>query len=294
MWSNVTNRDYPLPDYSDIHNWLISWEDLAQIAVWAVIFTLARVYIQKYFKGVAHYFEVAEEDKFSESCWKVIYYVIAWTTGLVLAYRLNIFPLTKNCWENWPLIPVEPETRIWYLFQLGFYFHSFYAHFAYEVKRSDFWPLLFHHAVTIWLIYFSFVTDFHRIGILVLLCHDINDITFEIGKTFVYYKKNKIAINITFVLIMANWVITRLGIYPFMVVWSTSVESLEYVPKDLFPFYWGFNGCLSFLVCLHVYWFGLMLRMAYRIITGKEKEVVDTRETDQERDSRIKNAKKHS
>jgi sphingoid base N-palmitoyltransferase len=46
------------------------------------------------------------------------------------------------------------------MFQLGFYWHSLYAHFAYEVKRKDFWPLLLHHVVTIGLIYFSYVIGF--------------------------------------------------------------------------------------------------------------------------------------
>jgi len=277
VWSNLTNKEYDYPDYSNFSNWIISWEDMLQAAAWGIFFTIARDYVQKYFKGVAQRINVKEEDKFAESSWKVVYYTVSWTSCVVLAYTMDVFPNTKNCWEHWPSIPVSPALKVWYLFQLGFYCHSFYAHFVYEVKRSDFWPLLLHHAASIWLTYFAYAAGFHRIGVTVVGCHDINDITFELGKTFVY-RHNNLAVNITFGCTMVSWVVTRLIILPFYVIWSIAIESLQFIPRDLFPFYWGFNFCLCFLVFLHAYWFGLMLRMAYRIISGKEKTVVDTRE----------------
>jgi len=277
VWSNLTHKEYDYPDFSNYGNWIIPWEDIVQATVWGIFFTVARDYLQKYFKGVAAQINVKEEDKFAESSWKVVYYTVSWTSCVILATRLDVFPNTKNCWENWPSIPVDSALKVWYMFQLGFYCHSFYAHFVYEVKRSDFWPLLFHHAVSIWLTYFAYAAGFHRIGVVVVGCHDINDISFELGKTFVY-KHNNFAVNICFVFTMVSWVITRLIILPFVVIRSTAIESLEYIPRDLFPFYWGFNFCFCLLVFLHAYWFGLMLRMAYRIVRGKEKAVIDTRE----------------
>jgi len=270
VWSDLGQKEFP--NFFDATLWIPDALDAVQVIGWAVFFTLARLYIQSYFLKVAKRLDVEEATKFSESCWKVVFYSVTLVYGLILVYRSEFF-VGKIL-----LFPFA-ELKIYYLYQLGFYFHCLYAHFAYEVKRSDFWPLLFHHVVTIWLIYFSYVIGFHRIGLLVLICHDPNDVLFEIGKTFVYRKMERMT-HITFVLIMVSWVCTRLLLYPFKVLWSTAIQSLLEIPWDAFPFYYMFNGCLSFLLCLHIYWFFLMLRMLYRVLTGKEKGVVDSREKD--------------
>jgi len=67
------------------------------------------------------------------------------------------------------------------------------------------------------------------------------------------------------------------------VINSAMTESVYIIHEDVFPFYYGFNGSLLFLLCLHVYWFGLMLRMLYRVVSGKEKGIVDSREAKKRR-----------
>jgi len=168
--------------------WIPKWDDTLIIFIFAVIFTLAREFAQKFFLRAAAYFQIDQHERlrFSESSWKLLFYVIACIYGGTIVWKCDYFPDTIRCWLGWPNIPITFSEKMYYLFQLGFYWHSLYAHFKYEVKRSDFWPLFFHHIVTIWLIYFSYVTNFHRIGILVLLCHDPNDVCFEFGKLWVY------------------------------------------------------------------------------------------------------------
>jgi len=273
--SLLDNKQYPV--FTDKASWIPSTEDLLVLVVWVPLLTLLRKIAQSYFESVATRLKVKESFKFSEACWKVLFYTISWTLGMAIVWKLELFPETANCWLGWPHIHLEWFTRHYYLFQLGFYIHSLYAHFAYEVKRKDFWPLLFHHIVTISLIYFSYVTGFHRIGLLVLVCHDVNDILFELGKTYVY-RNLEPQITYTFILIMLGWVISRLLIFPFIVIRSSMIESLDYVPRDVFPFYYQFTGSLLFLLVLHFYWFGLMVQMAFRVATGKEKGVTDSRE----------------
>jgi len=206
-----------------------------------------------------------------------IYYVTSTSVGLGFVYTCDWFPETANCWRNYPNIPISPALRLFTLYQLGFYWHSLYAHFVYEVKRSDFWPLLLHHIATIFLIQFSYQIHFHRIGLLIVVAHDVNDVFFEIGKIFVYLQKDAVT-NVLFVCLLLSWMLTRLGIFPFMLIYTCLFESQNILPFDISPFWLIFNAFLVFLLTLHIYWFGLMLRMAVRVVRGKEKKIVDSRE----------------
>jgi len=277
IYSHITKRHYDVPDwYSSPYHWIPEVDEALTIIAWAVTFTVARVVLQKFFQEHAKGQNIKEAYKFSESCWKLCFYVVAWTWGMRLTYVYDIYNDTTVCWKYWPTPPTW-EPRAFYLFQLGFYWHSLYAHFVYEVKRSDFWPLLIHHVVTIFLIYFSYLTKFYYIGVLVLICHDINDIFLEFGKTFVYRETWKKTTHFLFACILISWVVSRLTILPLVVINSAMWESISIVPVDVFPFWFTFNGCLVILQCLHFFWFYLMLNLVYRVATGQEK-VRDTRE----------------
>jgi len=287
-WSNITQSYWDFPDYyEEPHLLLPSKEDFSITMAVALILTVARVFVQSTTMKIAKQLKVTETVKFSESCWKSLYYVSATTIGLAFVFTGDWFPETANCWRNYPHMPLTLPLRLFTLYQLGFYWHSLYAHFVYEVKRSDYWPLLLHHIATIGLIHFSYQMKFHRIGLLIVVAHDINDVFFEIGKLFVYLQKEKIT-NIMFVLLLISWVTTRLGIFPFMLIYSALFESQNIIPFDISPFWLIFNATLFFLLSLHVYWFGLMLRMAVRVVRGKEKKIVDSREEGSKKDQKIK------
>jgi hypothetical protein len=119
----------------------------------------------------------------------------------------------------------------------------------------------------------------------VLLCHDINDIPLEVGKALIYMGK-KTAPNVLFAFLIISWAVSRLGLLPFKVIYSAYNESIMVIPIDILPFYYAFNYALMFLVCLHVYWFGMILKVAIR--TVKTKEIKDHRE---ERDGGSKKIK---
>jgi TLC domain len=53
---------------------------------------------------------------------------------------------------------------------------------AFDTKRSDFWQHFVHHLVTMALITLSWVTNFVRMGTLVMLIHDISDVPLEVAK----------------------------------------------------------------------------------------------------------------
>ncbi|VVC88818.1 unnamed protein product [Leptidea sinapis] len=107
-----------------------------------------------------------------------------------------------------------------------------------DVRRKDFWQMFIHHIATIALLSFSWVCNLHRIGTLVLLLHDCADIFVER------------LCDTSFLALIVVWISTRVGIYPFYIIWSTSVRAPELVP--MFPAYYIFNSLLCLLLVLHI------------------------------------------
>jgi len=249
------------------------------VVLFAVFLTWARVGVQNYFMQYAKNHGVKETRKFAESSWKGIFYVISWSCGLYLALSHDLFPNVRNCWAEFGS-PMSMDMKIFYLAELGFYVHSLYAHVTMEIKRSDYWALFSHHVVTIGLIYFSYAIAAHNIGLLILVIHDTSDVLFEGGKTFLYREKHLIT-NVLFVCFILSWFVTRLTIFPFYLIHSAYYHPPQDLPDILKPYplnalHPPFVWALLFLQALHVYWFLLILRTAWRKIS--KAELADPRE----------------
>jgi len=71
-----------------------------------------------------------------------------------------------------------------------------------------------------------------------------------------------------------TWVVTRLGVYPTWILYSTTIEAPQIV--EMFPAYYIFNGLLSILLVLHVIWTYFILKIIYKAMySGKTEK--DTR-----------------
>jgi ceramide synthetase len=81
------------------------------------------------------------------------------------------------------------DIKIIYYTECGFYFHSIYSTLYMDAKRKDFKIMLLHHIVTIALLTLSFGYRHHNLGLMVLFCHDVNDILLEFTKCNVYLRK---------------------------------------------------------------------------------------------------------
>lgn len=251
------------------------------VAITAILFTVARIHIQKIFMKVAEALNVREAVKFTESGWKSLWYTISFAWGCSIAFGSGWFPDVFLAWDLMKGHEISLNHRLYQIVELGFYMHSLFAHFFLEVHRSDFWAMLFHHIVTIWLILGSYISGFYRIGILVLVVHDINDVIFEAGKLLHYQEKKSIEPFVTglFGLFVLVWVVARLGVFPFVIIRSVLVHAPNYVQFNSVVGGWMktmFSG-LVFLELLHVYWFVLICGVMHRTLTGKG--VDDPRET---------------
>lgn len=151
------------------------------------------------------------------------------------------------------------------MFSMSFYWALVVSQF-FDIKRKDFWQMFVHHIVTLLLLSLSWICNLHRVGSLVLVIHDCADIFLEAAKITKYANYQKLCDGI-FAVFTLIWIITRLGFFP-RIIYSTSMEAPRIVP--MFPAYFIFNSLLILLLCLHVAWTYLILKIAHNSLkSGK-------------------------
>jgi hypothetical protein len=78
-------------------------------------------------------------------------------------------------WSNYPHIPLAGPLKFYYLTQTAFYIHQVLILNA-EARRKDHVQMMTHHVLTIFLIVMSYFCNFTRIGCLIMVLMDWNDI----------------------------------------------------------------------------------------------------------------------
>ena len=211
---------------------------------------------------------ISKFTKFMECAWQCTYYTFIFVFGLYVMWGKPWFWDILHCWYDYPNHSVDDDVWWYYMISLSFYWCMTFTHFV-ESKRKDFWQMFFHHLVTIMLITFSWTCNLTRIGTLVLIVHDCADIPLQLSKMSIY-SGHKAFCDVVFTTFALLWIITRVGIYPIWIVYSTAIDAPTIVP--MFPAYYIFNSLLIILLVLHVYWTYLILRI---IATTFQKGAVE-------------------
>jgi len=236
--------------------------------------------------------------KFEEAVWRFLIYVAMVFLG---AYAL-FYPEpvawvkdTKDMWSNWPYDSVKPIILFYYIVELGLYIHFLIYT---EVQRSDTIEMIIHHVLTILLIIFSHIAHWSKIGSLFLILHDTSDVFLESAKIFNYISKVKgrgwasPVCDILFAIFAITFFITRLMLYPRLVLWAAFIEGPMFLSAQ-FPGYIFFLSLATGLQALHIFWFYLIARMIYKLFTsGIEKDIRSDDEDDEENESETTEMKK--
>ncbi|XP_066593918.1 ceramide synthase 6 [Prorops nasuta] len=225
--------------------------------------------------------------KFCETCWRWTYYTYSFIFGIVILWDKSWLWDINNCYYNYPYHPVTSDIWWYYMISMAFYWSLSFSQF-FDVKRKDFWQMFIHHIATIVLMCFSWVGNLTRIGSLVLLVHDCADIFLEAAKMAKYANYQKLC-DFIFVIFTLLWIVTRIGIYPFWIIYSTSIEAPKLVP--MFPAYYIFNSLLILLLFLHAIWTWLILKIAYNAFNAGQMEGdIRSNSSDDVSDASINNA----
>lgn len=216
--------------------------------------------------------------KFVEAVWRFIFYLVFEIVGYYTLVKPELAPWlvdTTQHWEHWPLHELSSAIKFYYQVELGCYIHQLMWT---EVSRSDAMEMMIHHITAILLISLSYLTNYTRVGTSILFLHDAADIFLESAKIFNYTSKApgrawaKTLTDVFFATFAVIFFITRLIIYPRFIVSSVLFEAPLFFGTDWIGF-WIFAGLLIILQCLHVFWFYLIGRMIYRLVTtGIDKD----------------------
>ncbi|GAB6030566.1 hypothetical protein CHUAL_007429 [Chamberlinius hualienensis] len=235
--------------------------------------------------------------KFAESSWRFSYYLGILVYGVVYLWDKPWLWESSHCWYGYPHHTTDLGTWWYYQFQMGFYLSLLVFQF-FDAKRKDFWQMFVHHIVTLVLLTFSWACNMTRVGTLVMIIHDCADVPLEAAKMAKYVNKQRLC-DAIFGFFTLTWFVTRLGLYPYKVVYSSLVTAPLLIGKVKYPTVWSslrvvystlfeaptilpmfsayyiFNSLLICLQLLHVLWSFMILRVTVTAVaSGKiEKDV---------------------
>eukprot|EP00730_Choanoeca_flexa_P015593 TRINITY_DN7193_c0_g1_i2.p2 TRINITY_DN7193_c0_g1~~TRINITY_DN7193_c0_g1_i2.p2 ORF type:complete len:336 (+),score=38.46 TRINITY_DN7193_c0_g1_i2:42-1049(+) len=223
--------------------------------------------------------------KFAECFVRATYYMLGFLICSAIVADVEYWPDTLECWKDvFTTQTRSQDEEAYYILELAYYTGGIFVHIFIDKPLNDFYVMLLHHVVTVCLILFSYLAGYHRIGILVLLCHDVSDVFLDYAKCL-HYLDYDILSTVTFVNLLATWAYYRLYVYPSKVIYSTAVETIQLLGYENCDYYWVFNIWLSTLVVLHVYWFSLLVKIAVRKLT--QQELADIREQPSDRRRKV-------
>ncbi|XP_030757262.1 ceramide synthase 6 [Sitophilus oryzae] len=206
--------------------------------------------------------------KFCENSWRCLYYTFSFIFGITILWSKSWLWDINECWKDFPHQSLPNDIWWYYIISMSFYWSLCVSQF-FDVKRKDFWQMFIHHIATIVLMVLSWIVNVFRIGSLVLVLHDCADIFLEGAKMAKYSGYQKVC-DVIFAIFTVLWIITRVGIFPFWIIYNTSIKAPQMVP--MFPAYYIFNSLLCILLVLHIFWTYLILKIVYNSLNAGQME----------------------
>jgi len=215
--------------------------------------------------------------RFTETGWRFTFYFGVFIYGITMLWDKPWLWESEQCWKDFPNHQLTSGLYWYYLVELGFYLSLMFSQFL-DVKRKDFMEMFIHHIATVLLLSFSYIANFIRVGSLILLIHDCADFWVEGAKLAKYLQAHRLC-DVLFAIFAIVWFVTRLVMYPLKILHITWIDAQ--VILGYWPVLVVFNAWLCLLLVLHVYWFSLIVKVAYSALTQKE-EVDDVRSSTDE------------
>uniref|UniRef100_A0A7S2JE31 TLC domain-containing protein n=1 Tax=Alexandrium andersonii TaxID=327968 RepID=A0A7S2JE31_9DINO len=174
------------------------------------------------------------------------------------------------------------DLRCYYILYVSRYLQALVSVMM-EFKRKDFLEMVIHHAVTIAVIYVSYIYGWNRVGVVVMVLLDPADVPLHLAKLCKYTAESsgrhlwQFLADRLFEVFGVTFFVTRIVFYGY-VCWSAHVETTQFFPK-------GVPECfclllLDTLLVLQCYWFSLIGKVAMKMMRGAHVE--DSRSDDED------------
>lgn len=129
--------------------------------------------------------------------------------------------------KNFPKIVILPHVKFMYLLQIGYHLYSFFYQVLMKRKDKKYLEFVLHHGLTIFLMGFSYCTNFINLGTIVLMIHDCSDALLSLARALGYLNaRNSIVSSLVYVVAIFMWIYTRLFVFPIYCIWPTYLQYL--------------------------------------------------------------------
>lgn len=297
---HYTSKFFHLQHAIDHHNgvWYydIGSDDCYYVVTWVLLLTFFRSFlIHHVFRPVARWFRVPSGNprtRFAEQAWDIVYYCLLFAVGSLLYYRSPYWRDLDHVFIGWPHYRMDALFKKYYLVSIAFWLQQCLV-LNVEKKRKDHAQMFSHHIITVALVVGSYYYYYNRIGNLILIIMDSVDIFLSSAKVLKYAGYSR-ACDFMFILFLISWIVLRHGVYNYLFyhAWVHSrrlMAPAKCVLGLLQKRCWNLSvvytflsllGGLQLITCV---WMYLILKVAYKVITGKGAE--DVRSDDEDDDS---------
>lgn len=211
--------------------------------------------------------------KAREQWWQLVVHI----TMSILGYKCWGFVSdTMTMWDPEPRPEIDHSIEQLYIAQAAIWFVTAFRHRFAAPIGADYRLMYTHHVITLFLVVGSYYLGepetYHvgsrRIGGLILFIHDSSDVVIDLLRLAHYLdldsKSGLYLSEIFFVTNLGTWAYLRLYCFSTVVVYSAWVESPRHPLRD------SINVGLTALVCMHVYWYFLFLKILVKLISSED------------------------
>ncbi|CAH02525.1 TLC domain-containing protein [Kluyveromyces lactis] len=270
-------------------------KDLCFVFFYMIFFTFLREFImQVILRPLSIKMGSTRENKIRrmmEQMYSIFYYSISGPFGLYIMYHTDLWLFrTDTMYKTYPDFNNEYLYKIFYLGQAAFWTQqSCVLTLQLEKPRKDFQELIFHHIVTLALIWLSYVFHFTKMGLSVYVTMDVSDFFLSLSKTFNYLDSS-----LTppfFLFFIVSWVYLRHYIN-LKILWSLLTEfttvgnyTLNFATQQYKC--WISQPIIFVLLfalhLLNLFWLFFIARILYRLVVhGIQKDERSDSESESE------------
>ncbi|PWN49645.1 LAG1-domain-containing protein [Violaceomyces palustris] len=266
--------------------------DLCFLAFYVVVFSFIRQTTTIYmFKPFAKWWGIkgeAKQSRFTEQGYSFLYWGTSASLGLyVMSFQDSWWYNLEHLWIEYPHWQMRPELKVYYLLQASYWLQqALVMLLRLEKPRKDYYELIAHHLVTLWLIFWSYLINLTMIGTTVFVCMDIPDTFLALAKGLNYMELDTLATGV-FAMFMVVWTYFRIYLSA-KTLWSVWFQfdlipdhTKEWNPEKgwwLVPWMkYQIFAPLFLLLLLNLFWYYLSWRVLIRALKGV---VADEREED--------------
>lgn len=277
-------------------------KDFLFVGYYMIVLSFVREFVmQQILEPLALWNGLKREGKikrFMEQTYVIFYTGIVGPWGLAIMHHMPLWYFETRPMYETPHLSHELDFKLYYLLQAAFWGQqSVVLMLQLEKPRKDFKELVFHHIVTIALIFCSYRFHFTWIGLEIYITMDLSDLTLAISKTLNYL--NHWFTAPFFVIFTCSWIYLR-HYLNLRILWSVATE---FRTVGDFTLNWETEqykcwisqyitfGLLLALQLVNLYWLFLVLRIAYRLVF--KEQLRDDRSDDDEEEEEEEDKKKN-